>query len=79
MIAGFKERRRNLQTLGKLQLLLLRGFFAHAPAQLDGQLFDVDHREQLLDRFGAHLGHELRRMLTHQFAVALVGEQLALL
>src|SRR5260370_1054190 len=41
MIAGFKERRRNLQTLGKLQLLLLRGFFAHAPAPLDGQPFDV--------------------------------------
>ena len=34
--------------------------------------------EQFFDRFGAHLGDKLARIIAHQFAIALVGQKLAL-
>src|SRR5258708_7187003 len=77
MIAGLKKRSRNLQALGKLQLLLLRRFFAHAAAQFYGQPFHVHHPQQFFDRFGAHRAHKFRRIVTRQLTKALISEQLA--
>ena len=48
----------DLQPLGRLQLLDLRGLGAHDQAQLVAELFDVHAAEQFLDRLGTHLGDE---------------------
>ena len=48
----------DLEPLGRLELLDLRGLGAHDQAQLVAELFDVDAAEQFFDRLGAHLGHE---------------------
>src|SRR5262249_23392552 len=77
-ISRFQEGCRNFKPFRELELLLLRSLLAHAPAQFHGELIDVDHREQLLDRFGAHFRHELAWVIAHQFAITLVGQQLAL-
>ena len=69
----------DLQSLGKLQLLLHRALAAHLRAQLLGQLLDVDAAQQLLDRLGAHLRPELRPVVLTRLAILLFVEQLVLL
>ena len=44
----------HLEPLGGLQPADLAGLGAHHDAQLLGQLVDVDPRQELLDRLGAH-------------------------
>ena len=58
MMSRLAEGVDDLEPLGGLQLLDLRGLGAHHEAQLVAELFDVHAAEQLLDRFGAHLGDE---------------------
>src|SRR6185295_10246829 len=40
--------------------------------------FDVHHRQQFLDGFGAHLGDKLCRIVAHQLSIAFVAEQFTL-
>ena len=68
----------DFEPLGRLQLLDLRRLGAHHEAQLVAELFDVHAAQQLLDRFGAHLGDEHIAVLAAQLAILLFGEQLFL-
>ena len=63
----------DLEALGGLELLDLRRLGAHDQAQLVAELFDVDAAQQLLDRFGAHLGDEDVAVLAAQLAVRSSG------
>ncbi len=78
-VARFPERVDDLQPLGELQLLLRRGLRLHLLAHLNREPIDVDALQQLLDRFGAHLGLEAVLVLLARLAVALFVEQLVLL
>src|SRR5204862_6634744 len=66
----------DFQSLGRLQLFDLRGLGAHDQAQLVGELVHGHAAQQLLDRLGAHLGHEDVAELRAQLAVALFRQQL---
>ena len=73
-VTRLQEAGSNFQPLRILQLLLLRSFFTHPLAQLDREFLDLHHAQQFFDCFGAHLGDKLRREITHQLAIALVGK-----
>src|SRR6185503_21169200 len=42
------------------------------------EVFHIDHRQQFLDRFRTHLRDELCWIVTNEFAITLVADQLAL-
>ena len=80
LVAGFAEAFDHAQTLGELQLLLLRSFRLHPFANVFAEEFDVDLLEQFFDAFGAHHGDELTggcRILL-ELPFALVGNHFAL-
>ena len=61
LVVGLAERVDDLQPLGELEPLLLRGLGPHLLAELAGELLDVDPAQQLLDGLGAHLRPEARQ------------------
>ena len=80
MLPGFAEAFDHAQTLGELQLLLLRSLGLHLFANVFAQKFDVDLLEKFFDAFGAHHGDELAGGLgiLLELALAFVGNHFAL-
>src|SRR5690606_30966254 len=64
----------NAQTLGLLQLLLIRSLDAHLLADRNAQAFNIHFSEQFLDALGAHHGDEFAGELHLQLALLLVGD-----
>ena len=62
-VTRFAEAFDHAQTLGELQLFLLRSFGLHFFANVFAQKFDIDLLEKFFDAFGAHHGDELARRL----------------
>ena len=79
LVAGLAEALDNAQALGELELLLLRHFGLHFLADLEAETLDVDLLQQLLDAFGAHHGDEFSGEFLVELALALVGDDFALL
>ena len=77
-VTRLAERIDDLESLGRLELLDLRGLGTHHETQLVGELFDVDTLEELLDRLGTHLRDEDFAVLSLELAELLLGEELLL-
>src|SRR6185312_7511527 len=77
LVAGLAEAFHHAQTLGVLQLLLLRSLDLHPLANLEAEGFHVDLLEKLLDAFRAHHGDVLAMVLLFELALALIGDHFA--
>ena len=77
LVAGLAEAFDHAQTLGELQLLLLRSFGLHLLANFVAEQFDIDLLEEFLDAFGAHHGDDTCREFLFELAFALVGNHFA--
>src|SRR5215475_10960086 len=79
LVTGFDECFDNLETLRKLDLLLLRVLVLHLRAEFLRQLVDIHTLQKFLDRFRAHHGDELAGVFLLKLAEFLFREKLAFL
>ena len=80
MLPEFDERLDQLQALGELLRLQLRGRLGDLLAEVDGQLLEVEADENVANGFGADLGGEaVFAELVLRLDVLVLGEKLTLL
>ena len=80
LVARADERLDQLQALGELLRLQLRGRLGDLHAQVGGELLQVERAQHVADRFGADLGGEaVVAVLVLRLEVLVLGQQLALL